>query len=80
MAARRFHPARVEVCVCVCGRGGGEGTVYCGDAMNSDPRAAKRGVQGVHLHTLEILWVCKTPFFAHTASSDLCLTNVILTG
>ena len=26
------------------------------------PGAAERGVQGVQLHTLEILWVCKTPF------------------
>ena len=30
--------------------------------LNSSSGAAERGVQGVQLHTLEILWVCKTPF------------------
>ena len=40
--------------------------------------AAERGVQGVQLHTLEIMWVCKTPFLRTLASTDVCLTNGML--
>ena len=41
---------------------------------------AERGVQDVQLHTMEILWVCKTSFLHTPASTDVCLTNVMLTG
>ena len=37
--------------------------------------AAERGVQGVQLHTLKILWVCKTPILHALLPCDLLLNN-----